>query len=94
MTTQFQKNTSHNLDAIARHVRSIVRDKGWWGSPHNDGELIALLHSEMSEARGCENPTPDARSVSFRTRGVVETFSSDLAEEVFSPFIDRDIEKY
>jgi len=25
-------------------------DKGWWDKPRNDGELIALMHSELSEA--------------------------------------------
>jgi NTP pyrophosphatase (non-canonical NTP hydrolase) len=28
----------------------IAKEKGWWDSERNDGELIALMHSELSEA--------------------------------------------
>ncbi|TAN59148.1 hypothetical protein EPN16_07840 [bacterium] len=28
----------------------IAREKGWWAGRRNDGELIALMHSELSEA--------------------------------------------
>ncbi len=28
----------------------MARSKGWWEDKRNDGELIALMHSELSEA--------------------------------------------
>jgi len=28
----------------------IAREKGWWNEDRNDGEIIALMHSELSEA--------------------------------------------
>jgi NTP pyrophosphatase (non-canonical NTP hydrolase) len=28
----------------------IARSKGWWQQDRNDAELIALMHSELSEA--------------------------------------------
>jgi len=28
----------------------IAKEKGWWDWKRNDGELIALMHSELSEA--------------------------------------------
>jgi NTP pyrophosphatase (non-canonical NTP hydrolase) len=32
-------------------VHSNAKDKGWWdGEKRNDGEAIALMHSELSEA--------------------------------------------
>jgi NTP pyrophosphatase (non-canonical NTP hydrolase) len=33
-----------------RECHSIAREKGWWQEERNDGELIALIHSELSEA--------------------------------------------
>jgi NTP pyrophosphatase (non-canonical NTP hydrolase) len=36
--------------AIAEKVNCIACDKGWWKGDRNDGELIALMHSELSEA--------------------------------------------
>ena len=29
---------------------SIAKTKGWWDKKRNDAELIALMHSELSEA--------------------------------------------
>ncbi len=29
---------------------NIAKGKGWWDEERNDGELIALMHSELSEA--------------------------------------------
>lgn len=35
---------------VARDVHQTAVDKGWWDGPRNDGEIIALMHSELSEA--------------------------------------------
>ncbi len=31
-------------------VHNTAIYKGWWDKPRNDGEVIALMHSELSEA--------------------------------------------
>jgi NTP pyrophosphatase (non-canonical NTP hydrolase) len=31
-------------------VHTTAREKGWWDKDRNQGELIALTHSELSEA--------------------------------------------
>ena len=31
-------------------AHQIAKEKGWWEGARNDGELIALMHSELSEA--------------------------------------------
>ena len=36
--------------AMSDHVHTTAIDKGWWEDDRNDGELIALMHSELSEA--------------------------------------------
>lgn len=38
------------LDDIQDEVHQTARDKGWWDNPREDGTLIALMHSELSEA--------------------------------------------
>ncbi|MFH1269655.1 MAG: hypothetical protein ABIH75_01170 [Candidatus Omnitrophota bacterium] len=35
---------------LIEECHRIARGKGWWESERNDGELIALMHSELSEA--------------------------------------------
>lgn len=38
-------------DKQAKEVHDIAVDKGWWDNgPRNDAEMIALMHSELSEA--------------------------------------------
>lgn len=43
-------------------VHETARQKGWWDHERNDGELIALIHSELSEcleALRMANPQDD-----------------------------------
>ena len=44
-----QKNKRQVNNFIAECHR-IAKEKGWWDEQRNDGELIALMHSELSEA--------------------------------------------
>lgn len=36
--------------AVSGAVHETARSKGWWEQDRNDAELIALMHSELSEA--------------------------------------------
>ena len=39
------------MNAMSQEVHSLAIEKGWWTEAgRNDGELIALMHSELSEA--------------------------------------------
>ena len=45
----------HDLDALAisamaKTVYENAKAHGWWEQERNDGEMIALMHSELSEA--------------------------------------------
>jgi NTP pyrophosphatase (non-canonical NTP hydrolase) len=35
---------------IQKHIHATAKSKGWWDKERNDGEMIALIHSELSEA--------------------------------------------
>lgn len=37
------------FEQFAASVHATARDKGWWDRERNDGELIALIHSELSD---------------------------------------------
>lgn len=44
-------NFAAAFDARAKDVHATARRKGWWDDgARSDGELIALMHSELSEA--------------------------------------------
>ncbi len=38
------------IDDFIKECHSIAKIKGWWDEQRNDAELIALMHSELSEA--------------------------------------------
>lgn len=38
------------FNEIQEQVGATARVKGWWDTERNDGEIIALMHSELSEA--------------------------------------------
>ena len=39
-----------NLSDLQREAHAIAKDHGWWDEPRTFGDLIALVHSELSEA--------------------------------------------
>ncbi|MBN2120617.1 MAG: hypothetical protein JW734_06150 [Candidatus Omnitrophica bacterium] len=47
------KSRADNLSSISELIDicyGIAKQKGWWDRKRNDAELIALMHSELSEA--------------------------------------------
>ena len=42
------RNTT--IPQLAKDCYAIAKSKGWWDRKRNDAELIALMHSELSEA--------------------------------------------
>lgn len=38
------------FNTIAKDVHETAVSKGWWDEERNNGEIIALMHSELSEA--------------------------------------------
>jgi len=43
------KKVSSDIDSLIKVCHRVAKSKGWWEDQRNDGELIALMHSELSE---------------------------------------------
>jgi len=41
---------SISISELVSICYSVAKSKGWWDKRRNDAELIALMHSELSEA--------------------------------------------
>lgn len=40
----------NEFDKLAKEINRNAVNHGWWDGERNEGELIALMHSELSEA--------------------------------------------
>lgn len=66
-----ERNWANAYNDMARQVHNITRSKGFWdkeGVDRNQPEMIALIHSELSEALEAlrKNPTaPDKHCENF-----------------------------
>lgn len=58
------------MGILIEEVHNNAKDKGWWDKERNDGEMIALMHSELSEAL---EATRDYKSL--------DEYKDDLAHE-------------
>lgn len=45
-----RKKNNWDINAFINECHRIAKKKGWWKEDRNEGELIALMHSELSEA--------------------------------------------
>ena len=45
-----KKNQDYGVNDFIKKCHSTAMLKGWWDDERNDGELLALMHSELSEA--------------------------------------------
>lgn len=41
---------NQGINSFIKECHRIAKKKGWWENSRNEGELIALMHSELSEA--------------------------------------------
>lgn len=59
---EFESDFEHEFEIMAEDINDIAKKHGWWETECNDGELICLMHSELSEALEAlrnGNPTSD-----------------------------------
>jgi NTP pyrophosphatase (non-canonical NTP hydrolase) len=49
-STSLENDFAESFEAMGYLVHQVAVSKGWWEEERNPGEMIALMHSELSEA--------------------------------------------
>ena len=63
------KKNKWDINKFIKECHRIAKVKGWWDKKRNEAELIALMHSELSEALEA-----------MRNRGRKEEVAEELAD--------------
>lgn len=50
MDPNYEQIIDRAIDILIRESHNTAKEKGWWDESRSFGELIALMHSELSEA--------------------------------------------
>lgn len=70
-----------DIDVISKRVYELAVEKGWWDGPERSfGDLMSLVHSEVSEA--VESKRNDEPAVWYREDGKPDGWAVELADAV------------
>jgi NTP pyrophosphatase (non-canonical NTP hydrolase) len=74
------------INELAKEVHENAKDKGFFDNERNIGEMLALIHSEVSEALEC-----DRKDRYFKTLGTSISNYEQLPDAVFQTQFANDV---
>ena len=71
-----------SINEITKEIHQNAKDHGWWQEERSFGELIALCHSELSEALEEYRNGHQPAETYYRDDGKPEGIPSELADVI------------
>lgn len=75
---------SNGINDLVKEAYGNAKEKGWWDEPRNDFELMALIHSEVSEV--VEDLRVGKVGLNFEENGKPIGVPSELADILIRVF--------
>jgi NTP pyrophosphatase (non-canonical NTP hydrolase) len=69
MNDEARRIVQQGITVLAQSVSNTAHSHGWWESDRNFGEMIALMHAELSEALEAWRDGDDYTKISYEHNG-------------------------
>ena len=76
-----------NINQLVKEAHQNSINKGWWEEERAFGELIALMHSELSEALEEYRNGEEAKEIYYKCKFAFECPNQSCGKSCLDPFI-------
>lgn len=69
------------INKLSVEIHENAKNKGFFDEPKNIGEMLCLIHSEVSEAMEADRKDHYARDMGERMTQITESYNGDVSQE-------------
>ena len=70
------------INQLSQEIHKNAKQKGFYDEPKNTGEMLCLIHSEVSEALEADRKNNYARDFEERINQITESYNGNITQEI------------